>query len=507
LGKTDHNDSSDWITSTNTTGHLNPQLTLPFAPQSPISLSPTQFTSFLAGICSGELLLQQPLAEMRLLAGDGLGHFGISAPFAVRASNDLSVTISTPDNLALIGDQLTYLITVTNTGPLQAASVVLEDPLPPGATFVSATSARGVCANVGGILFCNLGQMAGGDGVTVTVILDAARAGLITNTVTVLRPEGDGYPPNNTAAAVTAVNLPLLTILAAPNVLEGNSGTTDLSFPVQLSPPCQAPVMVNYVTSDGTALAGQDYFVTNGTVLFPPGSTSQVVTVKVIGDTFFEPAETLFVNLSSPSNALISVAQARGRILNDDPPPSLFIDDVSVTESAAGMSTNAVFTVRLEGLTALPASVNFATSDGTAISGSDYVPQSGVLTFAPGVSNQTISVSIPGHSLFKSNATFSVILSSVSGARIGRSAAICTIENNPASELRLQAVSFDGAMLRLSFPTVAGSSYRLERADDLSTNVWTTVADNLSGTGASLQLSDPAVAGHRIRFYRVRLLP
>ena len=33
--------------------------------------------------------------------------------------------------------------------------------------------------------------------------------------------------------------------------------------------------------------------------------------------------------------------------------------------------------------------------------------------------------------------------------------------------------------VRISFPTVAGKSYRLERTDDLAGNVWTTVADGV----------------------------
>ncbi|NJP09241.1 MAG: hypothetical protein HC866_06920 [Leptolyngbyaceae cyanobacterium RU_5_1] len=72
----------------------------------------------------------------------------------------------------------------------------------------------------------------------------------------------------------------------------------------------------------------------NGTLTFAPGVTSQTVTVDVRGDGFVENNETLFLNLTSPTNALLSNAQATGTILNDDVPPgSGSISRVSVASN------------------------------------------------------------------------------------------------------------------------------------------------------------------------------
>ncbi|MGH9267213.1 MAG: Calx-beta domain-containing protein [Acidimicrobiales bacterium] len=102
------------------------------------------------------------------------------------------------------------------------------------------------------------------------------------------------------------------------SVLEGDSGLTPAVFTVSLSAPSPAAVSVAFATSNGSAQAGSDYVGTNGTVVFPPNTTSRAVTVNVIGDTVNEPDETFFVNLSGPVGATIADPQGVGTILDED---------------------------------------------------------------------------------------------------------------------------------------------------------------------------------------------
>src|SRR6185503_6945337 len=147
-------------------------------------------------------------------------------------------------------------------------------------------------------------------------------------------------------------------------LVEGNSGTTNAVFTVSLSAASGLPVTVNYVTANGTALAGTDYVSTNGLLSFAPGTTSQSVTVRVNGDLLNEADETLFVNLSTPTNATFSDSQGVGTINNDDPVVAVAITDVTVTEGNSG-TTNAVFTVSLSAVSGQTVTVNFAAADGT----------------------------------------------------------------------------------------------------------------------------------------------
>jgi hypothetical protein len=100
---------------------------------------------------------------------------------------------------------------------------------------------------------------------------------------------------------------------------EGNSGTTPFDFPVTLSGTCSATVQATWKTVDGTATAASGDYVPDSTVVsFPPGTTSQTVTVLVNGDLTPEDTETFTVELSDPVGAGIATAQGIGTILNDD---------------------------------------------------------------------------------------------------------------------------------------------------------------------------------------------
>ena len=126
---------------------------------------------------------------------------------------------------------------------------------------------------------------------------------------------------------------------------EGNSGTTDFTFNVTLSHSYNEAVTVQYATQNGTTnpatggtcgSAGVDYATSSGPLTFNPGDKTIPVTISVCGDTFIEPNETFFVNLSTPVNATIANAQGLGTINDDDACPTTFTvnsladsDDVS----------------------------------------------------------------------------------------------------------------------------------------------------------------------------------
>ena len=65
---------------------------------------------------------------------------------------------------------------------------------------------------------------------------------------------------------------------------EGNVGTTNAELQVTLSAASALTVAVNYATADGRATSGVDDVPTSGQLVFPPGTTSLVVVVPVLGD-------------------------------------------------------------------------------------------------------------------------------------------------------------------------------------------------------------------------------
>jgi uncharacterized repeat protein (TIGR01451 family) len=102
------------------------------------------------------------------------------------------------------GDNLSYTLTVTNQGELQATGVTLNDSLPQGAVLVSATASQGSCSGTGPII-CSLGNLSAGGGATLTIVIKPPASKTITNTATVSRNEPELNQSNNTASVNTQV--------------------------------------------------------------------------------------------------------------------------------------------------------------------------------------------------------------------------------------------------------------------------------------------------------------
>ena len=214
-------------------------------------------------------------------------------------------------------------------------------------------------------------------------------------------------------------------------IAEGNAGTSIATFTVTRTGGTAA-FDVNYATADGTATAGSDYVAQpTGTVSFAAGDLTKTISVTINGDTTVEPDETFFVNLLGATNGgTIVKSQGTGTITNDDTVGNISISDVTIAEGNAGTST-ATFTVtRTSGTAAFD--VNYATADGTATAGSDYVAQpTGTVSFAAGDLTKSISVTVNGDTTVEPDETFFVnLLGATNGGTIVKSQGTGTIAND-----------------------------------------------------------------------------
>jgi hypothetical protein len=219
--------------------------------------------------------------------------------------------------------------------------------------------------------------------------------------------------------------LPRISISDA-SVVEGNSGTTNMVFRVSLSSPSIWPVTVRYSTLAGTATPGSDYTAASGTITFLPNETLKTITVTVLSDTLYENNENFFLSLSAPTNGVLGRNQGTGTILNDDSLPTLSISDVTAAEPNGGTTTFS-FTVTLSAASGVTITVQYATVDDTAIAGIDYLAKSGMLTFNPGVTSQTITITVMDDRLAKGSQNFYVLLSSPLNAALGKIKGVGTI--------------------------------------------------------------------------------
>jgi sugar lactone lactonase YvrE len=202
---------------------------------------------------------------------------------------------------------------------------------------------------------------------------------------------------------------------------------------------------VDYATGGGTATPGVDYTPTSGTLTFAEGETTKTFTVSLIDDSVYEGAtpETIGVTLSgqtgdvvlgSQKTATLTIQDSKGR-------PSLTPAGVAVLEGDSG-TTNAQFVVRLPHASVETISVNYATANGTATAGADYVAASGTLTFQPGELEKIIPLQINGDTADEGDERFTVNFSNPVNANINFGNNVVTIIDDDRPSIQFTAPTY-----------------------------------------------------------------
>ncbi|MCB9016960.1 MAG: HYR domain-containing protein, partial [Lentimicrobiaceae bacterium] len=235
---------------------------------------------------------------------------------------------------------------------------------------------------------------------------------------------------------------------------EGNSGTKTLTFTVHLSNPVELGATLQYTTADNTATdADNDYEPQSGTLTFAYNDVlgynpDQTISITINGDQKVELNETFYINLSNAlvagvanPNVTISDSQGVGTIENDDA-ASLVITGFTVNENAG----TADYTVTMNYPVQTAFTVNFATSDVTALAGSDYTAVTTTLNFG-GVNPlvQTISIPITDDIFDEPTETLTGTISNLNAGgqnvSIGTATATGTILDNDNASLAINDVT------------------------------------------------------------------
>ncbi len=192
-------------------------------------------------------------------------------------------------------------------------------------------------------------------------------------------------------------------------------------------------VDVNYIVG-GDADADVDYVELTSPLHIPEGQTSATLDVTPYADNVFEGLETVVITLDAgsytidPANDDVTLS-----IIDDDPAPTLSIEDVFVYEGDSGSSTAFVRT-RLSGRTDQTVTVNYDTADDSALSPSDFAAASGTLTFDLLITIRTIEVDIVGDTDdTESNERFLINLTTPQKALLNDPQGIVTILNDNAT--------------------------------------------------------------------------
>ncbi|KQP65232.1 hypothetical protein ASF41_21990 [Methylobacterium sp. Leaf111] len=291
--------------------------------------------------------------------------------------------------------------------------------------------------------------------------------------------------------------LPTVSVADA-SIVEGDAGTSALSFTLTLSQARSQPVTVAYATSNGTALSGSDYTATSGSFTFAPGTTTGSISVQVIGDTRLEGDEKFSLVLSSPSGAVLDRSTATGTITNDDTAPvyEISVDPASVLEGNAGTGNTVTYTVSRTGDTSQAGTVMVDLS-GTATSGSDYtvagLTTDSAVLFAAGDITATFTVTSTPDTLVEANETVLATLSTITaGGTLGAAfSAEATITND---DVRSYAIAVSPATVAEASAGVGNTlTYTVSRSQ---AGVAASVAIDLSGSAGSSDYTTSLQDGH-----------
>lgn len=153
------------------------------------------------------------------------------------------------------------------------------------------------------------------------------------------------------------------------------------------------------------------------------------MTFFLVADLIDEDDETLNFTLSNAQNAAIPQATRVLTIVNDDSPPEISMQtSVSHTEPSSGTNT-LMLHVGLSAASGKTITVDYATTVGTATSPDDFAAASGTLTFAPGQSAKSVSISVVGDGAAEGDETFTFSLSNPSNATVNTASATVTLKD------------------------------------------------------------------------------
>jgi hypothetical protein len=378
-----------------------------------------------SGLNDGTLTVSVTLTD----AGGNAGA-AVTDTATLSASPPAFSKLFAPDSIVLNGTS-TLTFTIDNSAVAVTSSALdFTDNFPAGMTVATPANAATTCTggtltavSGAGVVSYTGGSIAAGASCTVSVDVTGATPGGLVNT------SGDlTSSQGNSGAAADTLTVIQSTFSIADVTVDEDAGTA--TFTVTMSTPPVTAASVDYATSDGTATAGADYTATSGTLNFAIGDDSESFTVDIADDTLDEAAtETFSVTLSAPVNATIADGSATGTINDNDSAPAISIADVTVMEDAGSAS----FTVSLSNPSVSTVMVDFATADGTALAGSDYDATSGTLTFAPGDTSETVTVTITDDAVNEAAEGFTVDLSAPTNATLADATGDGTITDDDAA--------------------------------------------------------------------------
>lgn len=207
-----------------------------------------------------------------------------------------------------------------------------------------------------------------------------------------------------------------------------SEASTTKTIEVKLALASEKPITINYATAGGNA-GTADFSLTAGTLTFPPGTTTQEISVTIVNDEIDELDETVAIALSGATNATLLPGALPHllTITDDDSPPTLSFQQGASTASE-GTATHPI-TVELSAPSALAVQFSLARTGTSTVA--DLVVPAGPFTIPAGSTSLTINLTVTDDALDDDDETAILSLTGLSNASPGATPAhTVTITDN-----------------------------------------------------------------------------
>jgi uncharacterized repeat protein (TIGR01451 family) len=136
-------------------------------------------------------------------------HFAVTVlRLAAGSAEDMHIAMAGSQSTVIVGDNITYAITVTENGPSGTMNASVTDVLPVGVTFVSATSSQGTCSGTSTVT-CNLGSMSASSIATISLVVTTTAANAALENTATLTSDDLTNPLSATTSTVVNINNPV----------------------------------------------------------------------------------------------------------------------------------------------------------------------------------------------------------------------------------------------------------------------------------------------------------
>jgi len=252
---------------------------------------------------------------------DMTNNVGVAMVEVVPLVADLWLIKTALTPMALPGEWVTYTVEFGNSGAGVARGVLITDTMPSELINVSyINNGAPITPSVDITYSWQVANLPPDSGGIITLTGQVEPTTLETSFDNVVEistavDEAD-VTDNNSVATVMVSGLPLVGFSESSYEVGEAGGLAVIT--VTLSQPWPSEVSIDYEILDNTTLAGADYLMVMGTLVFTPGDIEQSFTVPILDDVVAEAMELVDLQLSNSVGAVLDMANANLTILDND---------------------------------------------------------------------------------------------------------------------------------------------------------------------------------------------